>query len=68
MPKFVTATATLVLLMPLIVNDSLGTKSPFLSYTVSAVPAATDVLINAVAPLLLPLIKVGVDSVIGSFR
>ena len=42
--------------IPLVITrTSLLRKSPFLSYTVKAVPAFTGLLKNAVAPLLLPL-------------
>ena len=43
-------------------------KSPDLSYTVNAIPDVTFSFKNAVAPLLEPLINVGVSKVIGSFK
>ncbi len=43
-------------------------NSPVFSYTVKAVPAETELLRNAVAPLYFPFIKVGTGNVIGSFN
>ena len=66
-PKVVMAVATLVFSIPLKINGSFFTNSPFLSYTVKAVPAETEFDKKAVAPLYFPRTKVGIVSVIGSF-
>ena len=67
-PCSVTAMAILPLSKPLKERASLGTKVPFVSYTVTAVPAETPYLKNPVAPLDLPFTKVGVFKVCAWLR
>ena len=64
----VTATATLLLSTPLKRRGSLGANSPLVSYNLKAVESVTAVCANPVAPVYLPLTKVGILISAGSFN